>query len=322
MNKNYSILVIGSVNSTAETIKGLVRNDLKPVGILGYQPSNKQNVSGWRNLQKLAMQHDIPFKGFKKINDPEYLEWAHTKKPDIIFAVGFSQLLHKKWLDLPSKGCVGFHPTVLPKGRGRAPLAWLILNQEKKGAATFFLMGEGADDGPIFVQKEFEINNNDTVRSVADKVLKNIGLALDTWLPDLKKGVWNPKPQNHENASWYGKRDPNDGIIDWSQSAYDIDRKIRATTRPYPGAFTFLNDEKIIIWSSHIEEKIDYKGVPGKILIIDDDNGILVQCGTGLLWLEEVSVKWNKFKVGIKLGYDTQIEIHNIWEELKKLKNE
>lgn len=317
----HNIIVIGAVHSTAETIKSLVEHGLNPKGILGFQPEDTTNVSGWSDLESIAKAHNIPFKPFQKINEGELLEWANEFNPDIIFAVGFSQLLKKDWLEMPTLGCVGFHPTKLPKGRGRAPIAWLILN-EKEGASTFFLMGEGADDGPILVQKPFSINKDDDATSVEQKILASLKEALDDWLPKLKNGEWNPIPQDETEATWYGKRTPEDGIIDWNQSAKDMDRLVKASTKPHPGAFTFHEFEKIIIWESMVEEKLNIKGVVGRILLKHNQKGLLVQCGEGLLWLKKLSKDISKFKVGQKLGFDPQIEIEKIWNEIKRLKNE
>lgn len=315
-----NVIVIGAVNSTAETIHSLVRNGIMPKGILGYAPAEIEDVSGWTNLKEVAEKYEIPFKSFLKINDEENIEWARLKKPEIIFAVGFSQLLNKSWLDMPTLGCIGFHPTKLPKGRGRAPIAWLILN-EKKGASSFFLMGEGADDGPVFVQKEFIIESTDNASIIEGKILAALSKALDEWLPKLKNGEWKPIPQNEKQASWFGKRSPVDGIIDWNDSAKNIDKLIKASSYPYPGSFTFHNHEKLIIWESTQEKEIDIKGVTGRILIINDSKGLLIQCGEGLIWIKNLSKKISQFRVGQKLGYNTQVEINKIWTEINKLKN-
>lgn len=316
----YKILVIGAVNSTAETIKALIRNGLKPMGVLGYQPDDFTNVSGWSDLETLSLKHNIAFKSFKKINDNQYIEWAKEKKPDIIFAVGFSQLLDNKWLEMPKLGCIGFHPTKLPKGRGRAPLSWLVL-EEDEGASTFFLMGKGADDGPIFTQNEFKVNSDDDASTIKTKIINTLNEALDKWLPELKKGIWNPIPQDEFHASWYGKRNPEDGLIDWEQKSNRIDKLVKATTKPHPGAFTYYDSNKIIIWESKVEENLKIKGVTGRILKKDEDEGVLVQCGQGLLWIKKMSIDFSVMRVGKKLGFDPQIEIEKIWKEINHIKN-
>lgn len=317
----HNILVIGTVNSTAEIIKSLVKHELKPKGVLGFQPEDITNVSGWADLKELSEKLEIPFKPFQKINESENLDWAKSFNPDIIFAVGFSQLLVSDWLEMPKLGCVGFHPTKLPKGRGRAPIAWLILD-ETEGASNFFLMGEGADDGPIFVQKTFLIDEEDDATTVENKILESLNKALDSWLPKLKNGEWNPIPQDDVKATWYGKRTPEDGVIEWQYSAEAIDRLIKASTKPHPGAYSYYNYEKIIIWESKVERELKIKGVVGRVLLKDKHQGVLVQCGEGLLWLSKLSKDIKEIKIGQQFGFVPQIEIEKIWKEIKKLKNE
>jgi methionyl-tRNA formyltransferase len=301
--------LIGSVKSSETVLLQLIKYQFNVVGVLGFNPANKENVSGWTDLSKTANKERIPYSDYQKINDRKHLDWMNEKRPDVIFAVGFSQLLSKEWLELPQLGCIGFHPTCLPKGRGRAPLAWLVL-EEKKGAASFFLMGEGADDGPVFIQEAFVIEQEDDASSVGVKIDKAIKIALNKWLPRLKACEWNPVPQEEMLASWYGKRTPSDGVINWNQSAYSIDRLIKSAAKPHPGAFTFWKEKKMIIWQSKIEEKISIKGVIGRVLI-SKDQSYLIQCGEGLLWISSIEDDIT-LNVGDKLGYNVEYEIYKI----------
>lgn len=307
--------VIGSVKSTETTIKCLYKNDFEIVGILGYDPENRETVSGFKDLSIIANKLNIPYRGYRKINDIENIEWMAKYKPDIIFAVGFSQLLSDKWLNIPLLGCVGFHPTYLPKGRGRAPIAWIIL-EERVGAATFFLMSTGADDGPIFIQVPFTVEKEEDGNTLRKKIELSMIEALDKWLPDLKKGIWNPVPQDEALASWYGKRTPLDGIINWNNSAENIDLLIKASTDPYPGAYTFLNEKKVIIYKSRIEKNIPIKGIVGRVLLIKEKQ-YLIQCGNGLLWVYDI-IGTNDLKVGDKLGYNIEYEIYTIKNQLSQ----
>lgn len=305
-----NILVIGAVKTTELTLKALVKNGFNVVGVLGHEPKNVDNVSGWVDLKQSALSLEIDYKGFSLINNEDNLEWARTKKPDIIFAVGFSQLMSNEWLEMPSLGCIGFHPTKLPKGRGRAPIAWLTL-EEKIGAATFFLMGEGADDGPIFVQEDFYIEDNDNATDVENKIGESINKALDKWLPKLLAGEWNPLQQNEIEATWYGKRAQEDGLINWNLSSFEIDRLIKASSYPHPGAFSFFKDNKVIIWKSSIENDIPIKGVVGRVLLIKDSSKYLIQCGEGLIWIDGLIINENlKLKIGDKLGYNVENELY------------
>ncbi|SHE74658.1 methionyl-tRNA formyltransferase [Chryseobacterium sp. OV279] len=320
----YKILVIGAVNSTVQIIQKLVQHDLEVVGVMGHEPKDKDRVSGWADLSALSKDLHISYKGFTKINDEENLNWAKEKQPDIIFAVGFSQLLHDQWFSVSKLGCIGFHPTRLPLGRGRAPLAWVTLEQTY-GSATFFLMGKGADDGPVFTQSIFDVDDNDDASAVEIKILKNIDLALDQWLPDLKKGFWNPVPQCDHLASYYGIRKEEDGLINWNDGAHYINRLVKAASKPHPGAYTYCKDEKMTIWSCRQEKTIQFKGVIGRVLLKNEEGHLLIQTGDGLLWIEEYNFRNHAvipINVGDKLGYNMEDEIYKIKSILKKLKDE
>ena len=308
----YNILIIGAVKTTEITLKKLVSYQFNIVGVLGNEPTNKAKVSGWVDLKTISKDYKIDYKGFKNINDIDCVNWAIDKKPDIVFAVGFSQLLKDVWLQMPRLGCIGFHPTNLPEGRGRAPLAWIVL-EKKIGSASFFLMGQGADDGPIFTQSFFNVEEEDDATMVEHKIGKHIGIALNNWLPQLKKGYWNPIPQKHDLASWYGKRGPTDGWLNWNDTANNLNRLIKASTKPHPGAYTYFQDSKLIIWKSEIENNIKIQGVIGRVLLKDSNKGYLIQCGKGLLWIKEVELELDKvLKVGDKLGYNIEDEIYKI----------
>lgn len=312
------IIVLGSVKSTAQTLKSLKEHGFNIVGVIGYTPQNTDNVSGWVDLKSLADTYNIPFKGFIKVNDDEVINWSKNLKPDVIFAIGFSQLLKKEWLEMPRLGVIGFHPTMLPEGRGRAPIAWLIIEGAGVGAATFFLMGEGADDGPIFIQEKFLIDECDDSESVESKILSAITKALNNWLPKLKTGEWDPVPQDEAAATWFGKRTPRDGLINWHDKSKAIDRLIKAATRPHPGAYSFINGKKIKIYKSKLEDTYKIKGAVGRILLFSRGN-LLVKTGEGLIWLEEYNCS-EKIKVGDKLGFSIEDEIFKIKKDLENLK--
>lgn len=296
------VIVIGAVGTTAITIEMLNKHNFNIVGVLGHEPINKKRVSGLNDLKSLCAKLDLKYDGFRKINDKKHINWAKNKKPEIIFAVGFSQLLSKEWLQMTKHGCVGFHPTLLPIGRGRAPVAWAILEQNK-AAANFFLMGEGADDGPIFVQEVFDIDKTDDAESFGLKLKIHIRKALDNWLPNLKNNIIQPIIQNESKATYYGKREPCDSLIDWSSKAYEIDRLVKASTVPHNGSFTFFKDKLVTIWKASISNNNNYKGTIGRVLLIDEGK-LLVQCGFNTsLWIEKFEVIDNcKIKIGDKLG--------------------
>ena len=186
-------------------------------------------------------------------------------------------------------------------------------------------MGKDADNGPIFAQGFFDVEKDDTAKTINDKIIGSIDIVLDRWLPELKSGVWNPIPQDENQASFYGKRNPLDGWINWNESANNIHSLIRATTKPYPGAYTFYKNNKLIIWKTRLEKDLKIIGVIGRILVVRN-NQTLIQTGIGLIWIVEYDVfnvnneKLDKpiLKVGEKLGYNVENEIYKIINRLKK----
>lgn len=316
------IVLAGSVTSSLTTLKKLVEHKMIVVGVFGYEPGDSSKVSGYVSMKEVCSNNAIPYFPFKKIADIEMRIKLAELAPDLFFVIGLSQLVPKEMLEIAKLGNIGFHPTLLPRGRGRAPIAWLIL-EEEKGAANFFQMGEGADDGPVFVQVPFEISCDDNAQSVEKKINRSIEIALDEWLPELKKGIWNPIPQDEALASYYGKRTAEDGWIDWNKSAIEIDKLIRASSSPHPGSFTFSKCDRLIIENCSIETNKFIKGVVGRILLSKDSKS-LIQTGNGLLWIFGIKNERGeniRLKVGEKLGYYVEPEIYEIRKELKIIKD-
>lgn len=308
-------ILIGSVDSSERTLQKLIEHNMNVVAVFGYTPEDNSGVSGFVDMQPTATQSGLQFFAFQHIND--HAQQIAELHPDIILVVGLSQLVSRKILDAASHFCVGFHPTMLPQGRGRAPLAWLV-HEQISGAATFFEMGEGADEGPIFIQSPFTVAATDTARDVGVKILHELDQALDVLLPRFKNKDFHRTAQADSEATYFGKRTAADGVIDWQRSASQIIRLVKAASHPHPGAFSFYNDEKIIIWNAIEELTIKATGVPGSILLIDE-TGIVVQTGLGLVRITDYTAPF-ALRVGGRLGYYCQIEIFELKQELRKLK--
>lgn len=314
-----NVVIAGSAKSTQIVLEALIEFNFNIFGTLSLVQSKSTNKYTYVDLGLISKQNNIPFLEFENINSPEVLTQLLQWKPDIIFIVGLSQLVKKELLAIPKIGCIGFHPTLLPLGRGRAPYAWLLLENETKAAVNFFVIEEGIDDGAILIQKAFDITPEDNVGSLRAKVHNTMHLALKEWLPLLKKGYWNPVKQNHELATYYEKRTPSDGVINWDKPAVEILKKIRATSLPLPGAYTYYKDSKIIIWHAEIEHDMKIKGVNGRILRINNGK-LLVQTGEGLIWINEYEIERGnsecKILIGSKFGYNLEFEIYKIKKHL------
>ena len=318
--------MVGAVLSTRRILQGLIRNLANVVGALGLHVDLAPRTSGYQRLDDVAHEHGIPYRDFLRINDAEIVQAIKEFKPDLLFVVGLSQLVHDELLNVPRIGCVGFHPTQLPEGRGRAPLAWLIL-ESRAGAATLFLMDRGADSGPILVQEPFPVQEGDYAGDVLEKVLDALDRALDRWVPQLIAGRLDAALQEESLATYYGRRAPSDGLIDWSRGSYEIYASVRAASRPHPGAYTYVTGKKLIVWRAEPEKEVPFHGVVGRILQIDD-RGPLVQTGGGLLRLTEMEFpdappdSPAALNVGTRLGYSPQDEIHALRGRLETMESQ
>lgn len=308
--------VIGGVQSTAVLVKALHRHSFQDVRVWGYEPKETELVSGWADLKTTANKYSYPYNSFLKVTECESQLVAFA--PDVVFVVGLSQIVPSSMLEVATFLNVGFHPTALPKGRGRAAIAWLILNRSR-GAATFFELQQGMDDGAILVQEPFEVSDDDYAFDVEEKILRAEEKALDRWLPQLKQRDVKPFPQDHEEASWLGRRSPEDGWIDWSQSSSEILKIVRASSKPHPGAYTFFGDIKVYIWrASRFNRNVS--GVTGRILFVEDNNSFVVQTEEGLLLIEEWTAdeNWSP-RVGMKLGYYLELENYKLKKKVQVL---
>lgn len=286
--KDPRIVVAGAVGSTRRILEGLLRNKMKVAAVFGLAEGVSANVSGYSRLDDLAKTHNIPYFDFKNINDSETVGKIRKYKPDLLFAVGFSQLVKTELLSIPKFGCIGFHPTQLPRGRGRAPIAWLILDGVD-GAATFFKLEETADSGPILAQVPFPVGPDDYASDVLHSMDNAIDTALDDWLPQLNQGIWNPHTQDDSLATYKPKRSPQDGLIDWTLPAVEIYKLVRAASRPHPGAFSTIKGIKLTVWRASPAKGFSIR-TPGTILRTENEKGWLVKTGSGQLWLQEVEL--------------------------------
>ncbi|HYI11726.1 MAG TPA: methionyl-tRNA formyltransferase [Thermoanaerobaculia bacterium] len=310
------IVLAGSVSFSRHTLERLLAHGANVAGVLGLDPSASNGVSDYSNLEEVAAAANVPYRSYVKINAPEIVEQVRAWAPDLMFVVGLSQLVHDDIMNIPPMGSIGFHPTRLPEGRGRAPVAWLTWDA-KPGAATFFVLEKEADAGAIFVQEPYDVPHGSYAEDVIAAVRAAIDRGLDRWLPKLLAGEWNPVPQDEALASFWGKRAAEDGWIDWMKPADEIARLVRTASHPYPGAYTYLRGRKLMIWRARVVD-LPFRGVPGRVLHTDSE-GFLVQTGDGVLKVEQHELTGDapgRVAVGMRLGFVVEDEIAKLRERL------
>lgn len=312
--QNPRIAIAGSVNSSKKVMEKLIEHKMNVVLAFGLDPEVSENVSGFKDLKPVAESGGLPFYYFKKLNDEWVVDLMKSENVDLFFVIGLSQLVREPLLSLPTYGCIGYHPTLLPEGRGRGAIAWIILGKAKP-AASFFVMDKGADSGPLLAQEPVDLKGDEYPQEVIDKILKGIDRALDKLLPDLKKGAVELKEQDHSKATYLGKRAPDDGYINWNDSAEEIALLVRAVSSPLPGAFTFYKGQQITIWKASVKKDAKFIGVPGRILE-SGERAFLIQTGDGVLEvLEYKGIEPEEIRVGRKLGINLIAEYRKIFRK-------
>ena len=223
-----------------------------------------ENIITLSDKSKTVMYDGIPrnkWYNFKinvieieNINDE--VELLQNLSPDIIIMCGWRQVLKKEILDIPRYGMVGFHPTLLPFGRGPSPIINSILNGVRQTGVTMFYVSEGKDDGDIIGQEKFIITNKDHADDVYNKVIKSGKKLIRSYLPMLLKGSAPRIPQEESKATFFPKLSLENNRIDFkNETIEEIYKKIRALSKPYNGAYLEKNGKRLVIWKAELAEK-------------------------------------------------------------------
>jgi len=181
-------------------------------------------------------------------HDPAEIDVIRGIAPDAIFSLYYRDMIKDSVLSLAKRGAVNLHGSYLPRYRGRAPVNWQILHGETQGGVTLHYMVKKPDAGDIVDQESFDIGPDETGRDVYAKMLPAAERVLTRSAMSVLEGTAPRIRQMESKATYYGRRRPEDGLIDWRWRAEDVRNLVRAVTHPYPGAFTFAGGKKILVW--------------------------------------------------------------------------
>lgn len=229
---------------------------------------------------------------------PDEIAAIRTIAPDAIFSFYYRDMLKDEVLSLAKHGGYNLHGSLLPRYRGRAPVNWQILHGEKEGGVTLHHMVKRADAGDIVGQNEFPIGRDDTPVEVYENMLLVAVPLLRQYARAIVAGGAPRWRQMESKATKFGRRRPEDGLIDWQWCAEDVRNLVRAVTDPYPGAFTFASGVRVIVWSARIAQPsrrlLDRAAgrnvAPGSVLR-ESGGEVVVACGDShLLELRDVQV--------------------------------
>jgi methionyl-tRNA formyltransferase len=278
------ILVFAYHDVGYECLDLLLRRDENIIAVITHEDNPSEQI-WFRSVTALAKGHSIPVYTPESVNTAEWVNRIRAWNPDLIFSFYYRNMIKEEILAIPCLGAFNMHGSLLPKYRGRVPINWAVLHGEKEAGVTLHYMVKRADAGDIVDQEAVHISPEDTAQDVFRKAVKAARLILARRIDDLTNGTAPRRRQDESQATYFGGRKPEDGRIDWTQSADRIYNLIRAVTHPYPGAFTMAAGNKLLIWWARPVK--DIIGIPGQVVSV---NPLRVATGNG--GLEIVNLQW------------------------------
>jgi len=250
------VIFIGGLSTGQVALDYLACNKYVSIPLIITKPID---VNGYNlNLEHFETQ---PCEVINDLNANNSLDKINQLSPDLIFVAGWSGLLSKQLIEKPKKGTIGFHPSLLPSDRGRSVLAWQIEEGYEETAVSMFYYNEIPDCGDIIAQEKIRIEKNDYINDVLNKCDNAIYNLMRAYFPLVRKGIAPRKPQNINEGNFRRLRDEKDSLINWDTNGDVIYNKIRAISRPYPGAYFIYKKKKIKIWESVFFKDKEHKGL-------------------------------------------------------------
>lgn len=284
------IVFMGTPDFADESLKALYNAgyEISAVFTKPDMPVGRKHILTPPIVKTTAEKLNIPVYQPTTLKDGKAFEILKEINPDLIVVVAYGKILPKEILDLPEYGCINVHASLLPKYRGASPIQWSIVCGEKVTGVTTMYLNEGMDTGDILLKAETEIKETETAEQLWDRLaLMGAELLIKT-VKGLADNTITPVKQDEAFATYAPIIKKQDGLIDWSKSAYEINCKIRGL-HSWPVAYTKLDGKMIKIFSAEIIEK---SGKSGEVL--EGESEIIVACGENSLKITEIQAEGSK----------------------------
>jgi len=239
------------------------------------RPSGRGNKLTPPPVKEFALSQNLPVHQPVKIKTAETKALFASHQAEVAVVVAFGRILPEEYLRAPKRGCLNVHFSLLPLYRGAAPVNWAIVHGEKKTGVTTMFIEEKLDAGPILLQRETEIREQETAPELMARLAQDGASLLGETLAGLDK--LTPRPQHDRDATFAPILNREDGLISWSATAFAIDRCVRGF-QPWPNAYTQCRSERLIIWRALPETIAEGNASPGKVVAARGDE-LVVSCG-------------------------------------------
>ena len=278
----YKIIFMGTPQFSVPVLEALAKSTYQISCVYTQSPkkSNRGQKLNPSPIQNSAENLKLVIRNPNNLNTEEELKFFKEVNPDIVVVVAYGQLISKKFLDVPIKGFINIHASLLPKWRGAAPIQRAIMNLDKQTGISIMKITEGLDSGPVMKKITVDIIPSDTSKIISEKLSK-IG---SQYIVEALDSIFNNKDkfvaQNHRNATYAKKIKKNEGKINWEESAKNIIGKINGLN-PDPGSWFEYKKIRYKIWKASMFDK---RGTTGTIL----DNNFIIACKDKSIKIEEI----------------------------------
>jgi len=288
------LIFMGTPEFGVPTLRALLDHGYPVLAVVSQpdKPQGRGKRLAHSPVKRLALERRVPVLQPEKASAPDFCDQIRAMSPDLIIVVAFGQILKKGLLDIPGWGVVNIHASLLPKLRGAAPIQWAVMNNESYTGLTVMHMDEGMDTGPILLQEEVAVLEDETAGRLHDRLSVLAGELMIRALRAMSEGVVRERPQNSGEATYAPKIDKDMGPVDWSRPADRVSAFIRALD-PKPGAHTLWKGRELRLFASTV---IDGGG-PGTVAgrVRGQKKGCLaVDTGQGTVGIRELQLPGKK----------------------------
>jgi len=298
------LVFAGTPDFALTSLKALVESGRRPVAVLTQpdRPAGRGKKLTASPVKQYAEQQDIAVLQPLTLRDDDVVTQLRSLRPDVLIVAAYGLILPQNILDIPARGCLNVHASVLPRWRGAAPIQAAILAGDETTGISLMAMTAGLDCGPVYHIDEVAIGASETAGELHDRLAALGGDSLAAHLDAIVAGDMAATEQDESLATYAPKIEKKDAGIDWSLPADELARRVRAYN-PFPGTFFFACDTRIKVWRA---TAVDGGGEPGTILQCDRD-AVVVACGAGALQLDELQLPGKRRVAGH--GFAGQLDL-------------
>jgi methionyl-tRNA formyltransferase len=281
------LIFAGTPDFALASLQALVESGRVPVAVLTQpdRPAGRGKKLTASPVKQYAVQQGIPVIQPVTLRDDSVAAELQALQPDVMIVAAYGLILPQNILDIPKRGCLNVHASVLPRWRGAAPIQAAILAGDASTGISLMAMTAGLDCGPVFHIDKIDIGADETAGELHDRLAALGGTALVAHLDTILAGELTPTEQDEALSSYAPKIEKKDAAIDWSLSATELAQRVRAYN-PFPGAFFFANGTRIKVWRAAAVDG----AAPAGTVLQSDRGGVVIACGSGALRLDELQL--------------------------------